>query len=155
MRHNKDTGFTLIELMITLVVFSILVAIAYPSYIQWVTKSRRSDGEIALTQLAAQEEKYFTECNSYTTNIATSGAQSCPTGGGATGNLVWPSSSPDNYYTLTAGAGPTGTITSSYALTATATGVQATNDPSCQKFTLDSTGMKGSSPSGITICWQQ
>lgn len=40
---QKQTGFTLIELMIVVAVIGILAAIAYPSYQQYVIKSKRTD----------------------------------------------------------------------------------------------------------------
>ena len=40
-------GFTLIELMVAVAVVGILSAIAYPSYLQHVRKSRRADAKCA------------------------------------------------------------------------------------------------------------
>ncbi len=38
---KKAAGFTLIEVMITVVIIGILAAIAYPSYVQYIAKSTR------------------------------------------------------------------------------------------------------------------
>ncbi len=135
---KTPSGFTLIELMITVVIVGILAAIAYPSYQTYVKQTRRSDAQIALTQAANQQERYFTECNTYTSNLGGTRTNTC------NGELGYGTSSPESYYTLAAAAG---TINSGcaayscgYTLTATpvTTGLQA-NDG---KFRIDSTGLK-------------
>lgn len=68
-----QAGFTLIELMITVVVIAILAAIALPAYKDYATKSRRADGRSALSALAAAQERYRSKCPQY----ASSNASSC------------------------------------------------------------------------------
>ena len=65
MKKYGANGFTLMEVMITVVIVAILAGIAYPSYTRFVTETRRSEATIALTQLAAQQEKFFTQCGVY------------------------------------------------------------------------------------------
>lgn len=137
----KQRGFTLIELMIVIVVLSILVGIAYPTYLEQVRKSRRSDAKVALTQAAAAQERWFTENNSYTNNIANIG--------GAT--------SPEGYYTLTVSipgaAGCTsGTNFFCFQVTATPTGAQA-GDDDCQTLSIDHTGNKTATGNNASECW--
>ena len=67
MKKPGANGFTLMEVMITVVIVGILASIAYPSYTNYVTAARRSDATINLTRIAAQQEKFFTECGTYTT----------------------------------------------------------------------------------------
>jgi type IV pilus assembly protein PilE len=62
---NRVKGFTLIELMITVVIIAILAAIAVPSYQNQVQKTRRADAQGALTGLANAMERYFTNNNTY------------------------------------------------------------------------------------------
>lgn len=54
----RSKGFTLIELMIAVVVVSILAAIVYPSYRDYVIKSRRTDAMTTLMNVHLAQEKY-------------------------------------------------------------------------------------------------
>lgn len=59
------SGFTLLELMITVAIVGILAAIAYPSYQDSVLKGRRAEGRAALLNLLQQQERYYTQTGSY------------------------------------------------------------------------------------------
>lgn len=140
MKKSATHGFTLIELMVTVVIIGILAAIAYPSYRSYLTQTRRSDAQIALTQAANQQERFFTEFNWYAATLA--GTRS--SGTSTTGVLGISATSPEGHYTLAAAAGNIAatctTFSCGYTLTATpvATGLQA-NDGN---FRIDSTGVK-------------
>jgi type IV pilus assembly protein PilE len=58
-------GFTLIELMIAVTVMAILVAIAVPTYNNYIIKSRRSDAKASLVTIAQLQETYFADNNKY------------------------------------------------------------------------------------------
>src|SRR5271168_3439314 len=71
------SGFSLVELLITMVIASILFAIAMPAYQSYVRQSRRTEAKSALLDLASLEERYFSINNAYTSvpsNLGYNGA---------------------------------------------------------------------------------
>jgi type IV pilus assembly protein PilE len=63
--RSRRQGFTLIELMVVVTIVALLLAIAYPSYREQVTKTRRSEGTALLTQVAQEMERCYTRFNAY------------------------------------------------------------------------------------------
>jgi type IV pilus assembly protein PilE len=129
-RHFYIGGFTLIEVMITVVIISILASIAYPAYINHVDRSRRSEGMSMLLIVASQQERFYTRNNSYATDVEI-------------GNVM----SENNYYTITSDGDGDGVVDvagvaySSYRLTATPN-IAIWTDAFCGNFTLTSAGVR-------------
>lgn len=120
--NRLNSGFTLIELMITVAIVAIIASIAYPSYQNSTNKARRADGQAALLDIMNAQERYFTENNTYSTTLSDVGRT------GATEK---------GHYVVTAAACGSG-ITSCVILTATAQGVQTTDG----NLTYNSLGVK-------------
>lgn len=55
----KELGFSLIELMIAVVVFAILVTIAYPNYQNYVRKTKRVEAQTELMAMGARLQQYL------------------------------------------------------------------------------------------------
>jgi type IV pilus assembly protein PilE len=70
---SRVRGFTLIELMITVVVVGILAAIAYPSYEGYLRRSKRSEASQLLAAIANREAQYLLDSRMYTTVIGATG----------------------------------------------------------------------------------
>jgi type IV pilus assembly protein PilE len=66
---RRARGFTLIELMITLVVVAILAGLAVASYQSYVRESNRSGAWSLLLQIQSGEEKYFLQNSTYTADL--------------------------------------------------------------------------------------
>jgi len=67
MSAEKNKGFTLIELMITVVVVAILAAIAYPSYQDFLRRGYQSAAQQLALDIAQREEQYFLDAKAYAT----------------------------------------------------------------------------------------
>ena len=62
---KAKNGFTLIEVMITVVILAILSAIAIPAYQGYISTSRRAEGHNNLAALQLAEEEFYLENNNY------------------------------------------------------------------------------------------
>lgn len=137
---NKQTGFTLIELMIVVAIIGVISAIAFPSYNSYMKKARRTDAKVALTKMADAQERYYLQNSTYTTSVTDIGG----------------ANSEEGHYTLSAAAGANGLL-NGFVLSAVADsdGAQVT-DTKCKTFMLTSTGVKSSKDSSdatSTKCW--
>lgn len=63
--EQRTRGFTLIELMITVVIIAILSAIAYPLYLHQLVEGRRSAAESTLMDIAQREQQYLLDQRQY------------------------------------------------------------------------------------------
>lgn len=73
---NKTSGFTLIELMVTVAIIAILASIALPSYTEYVTQGRIAEATAGLAAKRVRMEAFYdnnrtyagaTDCTSDTT----------------------------------------------------------------------------------------
>ncbi len=74
MKHVNDSGFTLIELMITIAIIAILAAIALPSYNQYVARSKVTEAVGSLSDARVRMEQYFQDSRTYASSGTTCGA---------------------------------------------------------------------------------
>ncbi|HST28932.1 MAG TPA: type IV pilin protein [Rudaea sp.] len=140
---NKNRGFTLLELMIVVIVVAILAALAMYNYAKYGFRSRRVDGQSLLMNIAAAEQRFYTNYNNYASSITSAP----PTGLG----LTSATSPPPGYYTATIAVAANG---QSYTLTAAPVSGLAQEKDQCKKLTLTDTGVKnmtGDTSNGS--CW--
>jgi type IV pilus assembly protein PilE len=139
--NERQSGITLIELMVVVVIIGILAAVAYPSYRDQVRRSNRTEAKVALEQTAQALEKCFTRYMAYNNANCRASAQF---NAGAGFNT------PDGNYRITA-AFPS---TTEFDLRATPLGGQL-DDAQCMRFELDEQGNRatagGTAPA--ETCW--
>jgi len=64
-RRSRNLGFTLLEVLITVVIVGVLAAIALPSYESFVTRSRIIEATTGLGDMRSQMEKFFMDNRTY------------------------------------------------------------------------------------------
>lgn len=144
MKQRKASGFTLIELMITVAIIGILAAIAYPAYTDSVRKGRRAEAITALYAVQLAQEKWRANNVSYTATLG-SGGLGLPTASPATGTA---------YYTIEIiAAGPTSFSAKATAQAAGGQSSDKANGVDCGVLTIDQNGpVYGTSPNQAP-CW--
>ena len=135
MERNK--GFTLVELMITVAIIGILAAVAYPSYQDQVRKSRRAEAQSVLMNIGTRQQQMLLDTRNYAEDVTALG-------------ITIPAQV-DSHYSIAVTA-PASTPPS-YTATATPKGDQAKDK--CGVLGVDQTGTKTAVKSGITQpgCW--
>ena len=130
---KRSSGFTLLELMIAVTIIGILAAIAYPSYTEYVIRSKRADAKAALLKVQLAEEKWRANHTSYTSELGNTG-------------LKLGTASPGGYYTIA--------ISVADASNYTATAVPTFTDAKCGTLGINQTGTKTETGSDTAAnCW--
>ena len=78
---QRQSAFTLIELMVTIAIIAILAGVALPSYTQFVTRGKIQEGTGNLLAMRTKMEQYFQDNRSWAP--AAPAAQPCQPGSGA------------------------------------------------------------------------
>ena len=153
-------GFTLLELLVVVVIATILMSIAVPSYMTQIRQSRRTEAKTAILDLSGREERYLsTNPAGYTNTPALLGYA-----GFGVGNPIG-----SGYYYLTVCSPATATCVPglnmpnppaapSYTIVASpAPGQSQVNDLQCQLFAVDATGQQYAVDSAgnnqTSYCW--
>jgi type IV pilus assembly protein PilE len=123
-KMKANSGFSLLELMITLLIVTILASIAYPSYQSYLVRNNRAAAQTALMDIAQRQQQYLLDARAYAPDVASL-------------NVLLPANVASNYtvaIALTAGPPPT--------FTATATPVAGTPQAADGTLSIDQAGAK-------------
>lgn len=143
--NTKSKGFTLIELIVAVAIVSILAAIAWPSYRNYVVKAARVEAKATMLNMAQMQERYYTNNGGY---LSLPG----PAGSSPSGWQDYSGSSlASRRYDITVTAGPSGALGTSFKISAAPS--NGFTDATCGTLTLDSAGTKGSSIGNASPCW--
>ena len=130
------SGFTLVELLIAVAIVGILAAVAYPSYMDYVLVSKRSEAQATLMDIANRQEMYYLDHHQYAVDLKTE-----------LGLSANPLITDNGYYSISSSSA---LATAGFTLTATAINEQAA-DTDCATLginqNLEKTGTSGN-------CWQ-
>lgn len=144
-------GFTLIELMIAVAIIGILMAVALPSYRDYMYRSRRSDAINALSQITQAQERWRANRSAYASSFSDLG-------------LSFPNNlTTAGHYSLSLvgiGVGAAANFDSGYTVTATtASGSPQSNDLKCATLSVQVRGGQlyylATDSSGVSSsqCW--
>ena len=141
---QRQSGFTLIEVMIVVAIVGILAAVALPSYQSYMQRGDRASARAAMLEAQQFMERFYATNDRYTTDVACAISPSLPARFASV-----PENSPK--YAISVASTCT-------AYTLTATPLRAVGK--CGNLTLTHTGVKGvtvpSTPtaSDINDCWK-
>jgi type IV pilus assembly protein PilE len=131
---NKH-GFSLIELMLVIALIGILTSIILPTYHHHLTRARRTNATIALTEIASRLEQYYAKNTTYS--------------GAKIDDLSINDNGYKGFYTMAIKAD-----TNTYLIEADPIGTQAMEDASCGTLSVDQNGSKKiSGNSNLASCW--
>jgi type IV pilus assembly protein PilE len=131
LRHEAR-GFTLVELLIAVVVVGILAGIAYPSFMDSIRKSRRSEAFAALTQVQQAQERWRSNRAAYSGSVSNAPTDDPP-------GLGMRGTTPNGYYSI----GIVENSASANGYQAVAVGVDGTsqaNDKKCRRLGVEMNG---------------
>lgn len=143
----RQSGVTLLELMVVVVIIAIIASAAYPLYTQYVVRAKRAAGTSMLLQVADRQQQYFMDNKSYASSLENLGYSASPFMMDEEGKLVG-SGDPERIYSISL----SDTSATTYTATAEPQLQQAEKDTQCASLSLTHTGEKSHSGSG-TRCW--
>ena len=137
----RPTGFSLIELMMTVAIVGILAMVALPSYQEYIQRSRIIDATTKLGDYRTKMEKFFLDSRTY------QNAGDC--------GVPVPGTTSSDYFVMTCAVGAGALADTRYTITAT--GIPSKGMPASFIYTVDQANVKTSAGPGGTFtsgnCW--
>lgn len=150
-RIRNAHGFTLVELMVVVAIVGILASVAYPSYMNQIRSSRRSDAVVAMSRFQQAQERWRANKTTYASQAEATASVNPPVTTPPTEpGLGLSATTEGGYYTLAV----SGNTATGYILTATAvSGKSQSSDTGCTALTITVTN--GSGVKSPDACWKK
>lgn len=100
-KNRQSSGFTLIELMITVAIIGILSAVAIPAYTDYVTRGKIPEATSALASMRIRLEQFYQDNRNYGSDDDNCGVPN-PTSDNFTYDCDWGAGGTGQFYTITA-----------------------------------------------------
>lgn len=133
-------GFTLLELLIVVAIFSIIMSIGVAGYRQYIVRANRVDATALLLRVAAAQERHYLQQNTYTADLSALGFPDARSERG--------------YYDLTVTPAGRGLVIGYTATARAVAGDSQGGDDECQELSVNETGLRSSAPEGPEVCWE-
>jgi len=144
---RRQSGVTLLELLIVVVIVAIISAFAYPSYTQYVVNTKRTAATSALLQIADRQQQFFMDNKTFAANLTNLGLAANPMFISDDGRSVAAGDDEAVYLLTLAGVAPT-----TYTAIAAPLAGQLARDTDCGTLTLNQAGVRDALGGGDD-CW--
>ena len=144
---GKEQGVTLLELMIVVAIVSMIAAFAYPSYTQYIVKTKRTAATSTLLQIADRQQQFFMDNKRFANDLTDLGLAAHPLWVSDDGSTV-PAGDADAVYIFTV----VGVNATNYIAIAAPLGQQQIRDSKCGTLTLNQAGARQAYGGGDD-CW--
>lgn len=146
--QEKQAGFTLVELMITIAILAILVGLAVPAYDRYTRNTNRAAAKSVMEKIHGLQEAFYINNKRYTNDLTELGF----TAAAITIDRTGGESAVDAIYTVSVTMPGAVCANCRYEINAVAINTQ-TQDTECLNFMLNSLGQKDASGPKRQKCW--
>jgi len=144
---RRQNGITLIELMVVVAIIAIISSFAYPSYMRYVIKTKRSVAQNALLQIADRQQQFFMDNKSFAADMTNLGFPTNPYVVDDNGSSTVAGDG-DAVYSLSL----SNVTTTTWTVTAAPLHGQLSRDTYCGSLSITQAGAKGKTGSSDD-CW--
>ena len=144
---RSQLGVTFLELMIVMAIIAMISAFAYPSYMRYVVKTKRTAAQTTLLRVADRQQQFFMDNKRYAANLTNLGFTEDPLFVSEEGQSV-AAGDPDAVYTVSL----VNVAATTYTVIGAPLGSQLERDGKCGTLTLDQTGARQALGGGDD-CW--
>lgn len=144
---SRQQGVTLMELMIVVAIIAMISAFAYPSYTQYIVKTKRTAATSTLLQIADRQQQFFMDNKRYASDLTNLGLAANPLWVADDGRSV-PAGDADAVYIFAV----VGVAATRYTAIAAPLAQQLARDGKCGTLSLNQAGVKQAYGGGDD-CW--